>query len=116
MRHLLTAGHRGAAGTGLETLKHGTVLDDGALHGEAVSGEIVVVLGVRDGALERLRDQLRALARDEHQIVDCVRGLAALDRAGDFADLLRGHPRVASEGLDFHVGGEDSGRRAARRQ
>src|SRR5436189_4215007 len=32
--HLLAAGHRGAAGTGLEALEDGTHLDDRALHGE----------------------------------------------------------------------------------
>src|SRR6267142_2557653 len=73
VRHLLAAGHRGAARAGLEALEDGAVLDDRALHGEAVGREVVVVLGVRDGAFQRLRDQLRALARDEHQIIDGVR-------------------------------------------
>src|SRR5436853_4697466 len=36
VRHLLAAGHRGAAGAGLETLQHGTIFNDRALHGETV--------------------------------------------------------------------------------
>src|SRR5262245_33792600 len=60
--HLLAAGHRGTAGAGLEALQHRAVLDDRALHAQRVGREVVVVLGVRDRALQRLRDQARALA------------------------------------------------------
>jgi len=77
--HFLAAGHRGATGAGLEAFQDGTVFDDGAFDGEAVGREIVVVLGVRDGALERLGDQAGGLARDERQIIDGFRGFAALD-------------------------------------
>ena len=102
MRHLFAARHRGAAGTRLEALEDRTHLDDGGLHDEVVGGEIAVVLGVRDGGLERLRDQLRGLARDDREQIDGGRGLATLDGAGHFADLLRGHARVAGDGLNFH--------------
>src|SRR6476620_1690674 len=44
VRHFLAAGHRGAAGAGLETLEHGTVFHDRALHGEVVGRKVVVVL------------------------------------------------------------------------
>src|SRR5476649_2642890 len=83
--HFLAAGHRGAAGAGLEALEHGAVLDDGALHGEAVGREVVVVLGVRDGALQRLGDEARGLARDEREVIDGLGGLAPLDDANHFA-------------------------------
>src|SRR5580692_11239672 len=81
--HLLAAGHRGALGAGLEALEHRAVLDQGALHHQGVGREVVVVLGVGDGAREGLGQEARGLARHEGEVLHRPGGLAALDRAGD---------------------------------
>jgi len=110
--HFLAARCSRATRCGLETLENRAVLNDCALHRQAVSRKIVVVLGIGDRAFQRLRDQFGGLARDEHQIIDGLRRLAALDGTRDFTHLLRRHARVASEGLNFHVVVEDSDREA----
>ena len=102
MGHLLAAGHCGATGTGFETLQHGSVLDEGELDREAVSGKVIIVLGVRDSALESLGDKLRGFARNEREIFEGFDGFSSLNDAGDIAHLLRRHARVACEGLYFH--------------
>ena len=108
MGHFLATGHGRAPGTGLEALEHRTVFDDRAFYRQRIRREVVVVLRVGDRALERLCDELRGLPRNEHEIIDGIRSFATLDCAGDFAHLFRGHARVASEGLNFHVVGKDS--------
>ena len=84
----LTRGLAEPLGAGLEALQHGAVLDEGAVHGELIGGDAVVVLGVRHGALERLDEEAGRLARDEREEVD---RLVARDGPGsearDFAHL-----------------------------
>ena len=50
-----------APGTGLETLEHGTLLDESTVHDEIVGRDVVVVLGVGDRAVERLGDEYRLI-------------------------------------------------------
>ncbi len=102
MAHLLAARSRGTAGGGLEALQDGALIDKGGFHDQRVGREVVVVLGVRDGALERLVDELGGLARDEREILGRLGGAATGDGADNLADLLRGHASVAGDGGDFH--------------
>src|ERR1700690_3822234 len=74
--HFLAAGHRGAAGAGFEALEDRAGFDDRAFDHERIGGEVVVVLGVRDRALQGLGDKAGGLARDEQQVLDGRGGLA----------------------------------------
>jgi len=103
MGHLLTAGSSGTACSGFEAFQNRTIFDHGTLHDKCVSGEVIVVLGIRDSAFERLGDETGGFARDEREQIDRVGGLATLDGADDFTHLFRRHARVACESLNFHV-------------
>src|SRR6478752_7614652 len=102
VRHALDARLGRALGAGLEALQHRTGFHEGAVHGERAGREAVVVLRVRHGALERLDEEAGRLARDEREEVDGLGHGTALDLVRDFADLARGHTRVAGESLNFH--------------
>lgn len=58
MRHFLTARHRSAPGAGLEAFQNWTVLDECKLDREGVSRKVIIVLSIRDRALECFGDQL----------------------------------------------------------
>jgi len=84
VRHLLAARASRTASGGLEALQYRAVFNHGALYGERISREVVVVLGVRDGALERLGDEARGFAADDREQIDRGRGLEALNGADNF--------------------------------
>jgi hypothetical protein len=100
-----------APGTGVETLEDQRLADEGLLHDEVVHVEVVVVLGVRDGAFEALAD-LRGdpLAR-ELEIGERSRDLLAADHLRDQVELLRGNAEHPGDGLGLVVrkraGGSD---------
>src|SRR6478735_1752753 len=102
VRHALDARLGRALGAGLEALEDRAGFNEGAVHGERAGRQAVVVLRVRHGALERLDEEAGRLARDEREEVDGLGHGTALDLVRDFADLARGHTRVAGESLNFH--------------
>lgn len=107
MGHLLTTRHRSAAGSGLEALQNGAILDKGELDGQGIGREVVIILSVCDSALERFGDELRGLARNQRKVIEGFGGFAALNDAGNVTHFFRRHARVASEGLNFHGGDGD---------
>src|SRR5207237_6744221 len=63
----------------------------------------IVVLGVRDGGLEQLADDRRALLRRIGEDVDRLVDRLAANKVGDQPSLLGREARAAQAGFGFHV-------------
>src|SRR4051794_13416791 len=84
-----------------EALPRRTFVDVGLLHEELVDVDASAVLGIRDGGLERLRDDLRAALRRELQNAERLFDAAAADEIDDEARLLCRQARVPGAGASF---------------
>ncbi len=98
----LADGTGGATGAGLEALEGGAVADGGLLDGELVCDQLVVVLRVGNGALERFADKLGGFARGVCEGIEGVRDWHALDGTGDITSLLGRDAGVFVSGFYFH--------------
>jgi hypothetical protein len=87
---------------GRKTLPGRAFVDVGLLHEELVDVDAAPVLGVRDGRLERLRDDLRAALRRELEDAERLFDLAAADEIDDQARLLCREARVPGACASFH--------------
>src|SRR5258708_25542047 len=92
-----------AAAPRLEALHDQALADGGFGHDQAVDVEIVVVLGVGDGRVQRLADVLGDALLGEGELVDGGRRLLAADRGGHEVELARADADGAQHGLGLVV-------------
>src|ERR687893_1278061 len=78
-----------AAGPGMEALQDERLADVGLFDHEIVYVEIVVVLGIRDGALKALAHVAGDALPRELEVGERSRDLLAADELGDEVELLR---------------------------
>ncbi len=92
---------RTAAGAGRETLHHQVLAHEGLGHDQVVDVEVVVVLGVGDGRVQRLADVLGDALVAEFQLVQRALDLEAADRLSDEVQLAGAGAQGAHLGHRF---------------
>ena len=94
MAGTLTNGTCRSAGTWLETLESGSLSDGCFLDDQFVSRELVVVLGIGDGALKRLTNEVSGFLGRIGQGVEGIRDSKSLNFTNNVACFLRRNPSV----------------------
>ena len=101
LREWLLDASSAATSTGANTLHHEVLADMGFCNDEAVDVEAVIVLGVRDGALQQLADILGRTLRRELQLSQRTLDRHAADLLSQKVQLLRARTVHAQNSARF---------------